>query len=123
MTSQLQVPRRVMIDTGVFLRWLDKAKDGESPACFEVVEHVLNNGGNVLFAAPSVAEVLRWGHASTIPRRRGFTVVAFDELAARELAMKLLLPRSVIEGAARRLADAHHERGVDVAESMMAIAA
>ena len=34
-----------------------------------------------------------------------------------------MLPRSVIEGAARRLADAHHERGVDVAESMMAIAA
>jgi hypothetical protein len=34
-----------------------------------------------------------------------------------------VLPRSVIDGATRRLADAHHGRGVDVAESMMAIAA
>lgn len=92
MRVEVRTPRRVMIDTGVFLRWIGDQQDADSLACFQVVEHVLSqSGGTVLFSAVSVAEVLRYGLASDIPRKVGFHVVAFDELAARQLAQRLPL--------------------------------
>lgn len=91
MRVEIRTPRRVMIDTGVFLRWVGDQQDADTDACYLVVEHVLSSGGTVLFAAPCVAEVLRYGLASSVPRKARFEVVGFDELAARKLAEKLPL--------------------------------
>ena len=86
-----QLPWRVSVDTGVFLRWLDKAKDADAPVCYAVLQAVVDKGGQIVLPAPAMAEILRNGHVAAIPHLSGLEVVAFDELAARTLASKLPL--------------------------------
>jgi len=90
-----ELPARVLVDTGVILRWLDPAKDDRAPACAELVDTLLHERREVLVAAPSVAEVLRFGPGTAVPHRRGLTVVSFDDEAARVVGSKL--PFSALE--------------------------
>ena len=87
-----QLPGRVLIDTGVLIRWLDPAKDSKAPPCLQLVDALLQHRSEVLIAAPSLAEVLRAG-GSAPPRRRGITVVPFDDAAATALGKKLPLSK------------------------------
>lgn len=50
---------------------------------------MLENGRQILIAAPSLAEMIRQeGKDPAIPRRRGVEVVAFDDRAAVELGRR-----------------------------------
>lgn len=92
-----RLPRKVMVDTGVFIRWLGNQQDHKALACSELVETLLAADSRIYLAAPALAEVLRWGSRSPIPRRRELIIAAFDELAARILGEHF--PLSELEAA------------------------
>jgi predicted nucleic acid-binding protein len=80
-----ELPKRVLVDTGVLLRWLKPKFDSKASACAELVDALLHANRDVLIAAPTIAEILRFGGGSDVPHRRGLIVVPFDDVAARVL--------------------------------------
>src|SRR5665213_28471 len=57
--------------------------------CEALWNAMLENGRQILIAAPSLAEMIRQeGKDYSIPRRRGVEVVAFDDRAAVELGRR-----------------------------------
>lgn len=79
------LPRKVMVDTGVFVRGLGQRLDEKAATCRELVGQLFSRDCRIYLAAPALAEMLRWGSASAIPRRRELVIAAFDERAARVL--------------------------------------
>jgi len=84
------LPQRALFDTGVVIRALgERPDDARSPMCEALWNAMLENGRQILIAAPSLAEMIRQeGKDYSIPRRRGVEVVAFDDRAAVELGRR-----------------------------------
>ena len=84
------LPQRALFDTGVVIRALgERPDDARSPTCEALWNAMLENGRQILIAAPSLAEMIRQeGKDNSIPRRRGVEVVAFDDRAAIELGRR-----------------------------------
>jgi predicted nucleic acid-binding protein len=80
------LPTSVLIDTNVFIRAMgDRPNDAASPDCKEFVEAMIAARRDILLAAPTVAEVLRFKRGTTLPVMDKFVVVPFDDDAARLL--------------------------------------
>jgi predicted nucleic acid-binding protein len=91
-----------MFDTGVLIRALNGQPDHpESPACRGLFEAMGAAGREVLIAAPTLAEYLRFGAPGAVPAVRGVSVAAFDDRAAR------FLGEHFPEGALHDLAKEH----------------
>lgn len=84
------LPQRALFDTGVVIRGLgERPGDDRSLTCEALWNAMLENGRQILIAAPSLAEMIRQeGKGYSIPRRRGVEVVAFDDRAAIELGRR-----------------------------------
>ena len=97
-----RLPQRALFDTTVVIRALgDRPADARSPACEALWEAMLQNGRQVLIAAPTIAEMARKeGARRSIPRRRGVEVVAFDDLAAELLGRSM--PNSILQAATQQ---------------------
>lgn len=82
--------KRVLIDTGILIRALgDRPQDPEAKACRDFWDAMLQHGRTILIAAPSIAEVVRFGVGAAadnpVPNVPGVEVVAFDQSAAMRL--------------------------------------
>jgi predicted nucleic acid-binding protein len=97
-----KLPQRALFDTTIVIRALgDRPDDARSPACEALWEAMLQNGRQVLIAAPTIAEMARKeGARRSIPRRRGVEVVAFDDLAAELLGRAM--PNSILQAATQQ---------------------
>ncbi|MFP2906144.1 type II toxin-antitoxin system VapC family toxin [Pyxidicoccus sp. 3LFB2] len=82
------LPRSALIDTGVFIRALRERQDKETPDCVDFVEAMLNQHCELIIAAPTLAEILRFKKGQQPPTMHGITVGAFDDEAARILGQK-----------------------------------
>jgi hypothetical protein len=79
-----KLPQRALVDTGVVIRALgERPDDLRSPTCEAFWNAMLENGREILIAAPSLAEVMRQEGKDSFPRRKGVEVVAFDDRAHR----------------------------------------
>jgi predicted nucleic acid-binding protein len=84
-----RLPQRALFDTGVVIRALgERPNDPRSPLCEALWEAMVENGRDILIAAPSIAEMIRQDGKGEIPHRRGVEVVAFDARAAELLGRK-----------------------------------
>jgi predicted nucleic acid-binding protein len=96
-----------LIDTNVFLRSFgDRPNDPASPACKAFVDAMLAARRDVLLAAPSVAEILRFKRGTQLPVMDRFVVVPFDDDAARILGMKF--PEELLLEWARKTNNPRH---------------
>jgi predicted nucleic acid-binding protein len=94
------LPQVALFDTGVVIRAQgDRPNEPESQTCVELWKTMLDTGREILIAAPTIAEILRFGGGQSVPRTRGIRVVSFDEPAARVLAQRF--PANVIKTAAQ----------------------
>jgi predicted nucleic acid-binding protein len=83
------LPQRALFDTGVVIRALgERPDDPRSPFCEALWEAMVDNGREILIAAPSIAEMIRQDGKGAIPHRRGVEVVGFDARAAEFLGRK-----------------------------------
>jgi predicted nucleic acid-binding protein len=81
---------RILLDSSVLIPALgDRPGDPWTPDCIECLRLLVNNRCTVLIAAPTLAEVLRFGKGKSVPRVDGVEVVSFDAQAARILANDL----------------------------------
>lgn len=95
------LPTSALIDTNVFLRAMgDRPNDAVSPDCKAFVEAMLTARRDVLLAAPTVAEVLRFKRGTQLPVMDRFVVVPFDDDAARLLGTAF--PEDVLLGWAKK---------------------
>jgi predicted nucleic acid-binding protein len=95
-----KLPQRALFDTTIVIRALgDRPDDPRSPACEALWEAMLQNGRQILVAAPTIAEMARkeGGAKRSLPRRKGVEVVAFDDLAAELLGRSM--PNTVLQTA------------------------
>ena len=84
-----RLPQRALFDTGVVIRALrERPEDPRSLICEALWEAMVENGREILIAAPSIAEMIRQDGKGVIPHRRGVEVVAFDARAAEFLGRK-----------------------------------
>jgi predicted nucleic acid-binding protein len=84
-----RLPQRALFDTGVVIRALrERPDDPRSATCEALWEAMVENGREILIAAPSIAEMIRQEGKGAIPHRRGVEVVAFDARAAEFLGRK-----------------------------------
>jgi predicted nucleic acid-binding protein len=85
-----RLPRRALIDTGILTRSMgDMPPDTETPVCREFYDAMLENGREILIAAPTVAEVIRANGKRSIPRTPQIEVLAFDQVAAEILGRQM----------------------------------
>jgi predicted nucleic acid-binding protein len=79
-----------MLDTGVLIRALRRriANDDER-VCRMLFDALMVHKKDVLVAAPSLAEAIRYDANFDVPRTRYVNVVAFDQAAARLCGSKL----------------------------------
>jgi predicted nucleic acid-binding protein len=95
-TDRDPLPRRPLIDTGVLIRALgERPDDRYSPICAGLFQDLLAASAEILIAAPSISEILRFGRSQPVPRYRLVQVVSFDERAADWLGNHL--PEAVLE--------------------------
>jgi predicted nucleic acid-binding protein len=84
-----RLPQRALFDTGVVIRALgERPEDPRSRFCEALWEAMVENGREILIAAPSIAEMIRQDGKGAIPHRRGVEVVGFDARAAEFLGRK-----------------------------------
>jgi len=77
------LPRRALIDTGVFIRALgEHPTDPRSADCKDFVAAMVAQGNDVLVAAPSLAEMIRGLPVPQPPSTGAIVIVAFDDQAA-----------------------------------------
>ncbi|NVJ09929.1 type II toxin-antitoxin system VapC family toxin [Myxococcus sp. AM001] len=101
------LPTSALIDTNVFLRSFgDRPNDKTAPACKEFVDAMLAARRDVLLAAPTVAEILRFRRGTQLPVMDRFIVVPFDDDAARFLGTTF--PEDVLVGWAKKTANPLH---------------
>ena len=87
-----RLPLRPLLDSGVFLRWLgERPGDPQTPLCRELVQTLIDEGRDILVAAPTISEVLRGWTGDEPPSTAEMRVVAFDNRAAHMLAARLPL--------------------------------
>lgn len=100
--DQKKIPAKVALDTTVVLRALGFAAD-PTGLCEELLRELIACRVEIQLPAPVLAEILR-GDIRRMPQvRSGFTVAAFDELAAircAELFPKEMLSAGDKDGAA-----------------------
>lgn len=76
----------VLIDSSVMIPALgDRPDDPWSNDCTECLKLLIRNRYRILVAAPTLAEIMRFGGGSLPPRTEGIEVVAFDQEAAKLL--------------------------------------
>jgi predicted nucleic acid-binding protein len=86
-SGRKDLPGRVAIDSGVLSRALDDMDpDADSPVCRSFWDSMLASSGEILIAAPTLAEVLRAKPGRVVPRTEGVEIVNFDQRAAEDLA-------------------------------------
>jgi predicted nucleic acid-binding protein len=90
-----RLPTRACVDNMVLVLGLGESKDPRAPACRAFFEAMEETRGRILIAAPTLAEYLRNGERSGIPRVAGIEPVAFDDIAATVLAREL--PRTILK--------------------------
>ncbi|MCA3014815.1 MAG: type II toxin-antitoxin system VapC family toxin [Myxococcaceae bacterium] len=82
------LPKRALIDTGVFIRALgEHPNDPRSADCKDFVDAMVAQGNDVLVAAPSLAEMIRGLPVPQPPSTGAIIIVAFDDQAAVVLGM------------------------------------
>jgi predicted nucleic acid-binding protein len=82
------LPVNALIDTNVFLRFLDERVDANTPACKDFCNAMIDARHQLWVAAPTIAEVSRH-KGKPVPRTNGITVVPFDDRAAEILGLKM----------------------------------
>ena len=82
MIDNVSLPNSAMIDTGILIRALGGQPDHPaSQACREFFEAMILGNHDILIAAPTLAEYLRFGKAESPPLHPHVIVAAFDERA------------------------------------------
>ena len=83
--DQNTLPQRALLDTNIVILALgDRPTDPRAPACRAFWEMMIECGRDMLIAAPTLAEIVRYS-GKPVPRRKGVEVVAFDSMAAQLL--------------------------------------
>ncbi len=83
------LPAVALIDTGVLIRALgERPNDPDTPECRAFVEAMVRHRREVLIAAPTLSEVLRFKRGQPAPTLEGIIVAAFDADAAIILGQK-----------------------------------
>ena len=99
MIDTAKLPRRALVDSNVLMRaYGDQPDDPRSSSCVEFFSGMLENSVEVLVAAPTLAEVIRF-RAAPPPRVAGIEIVAFDDYAA--FLLGTVFPMSTIKGIAQ----------------------
>ncbi len=87
MIDATRLPAQVLLDTGVLIRALgQRPQDPNAPACIELWDALIAKSRDIYIAAPSIAELLRFGLPLHVPLVSQVRVVAFDRVAAEECA-------------------------------------
>lgn len=80
------LPELPLIDTNVLIRGLgERPNDQHAPDCREFLKVMREQRRDILVAAPSIAEVLRFKRGKKPPVMEGLLIVPFDDEAARVL--------------------------------------
>ena|GEM_PF-1680228 len=87
MIDGARLPAQVLLDTGVLIRALgQRTQEPKALACIELWDALIAKSRDIYIAAPSIAEMLRFGLPLNVPLVRQVRVVAFDRVAAEECA-------------------------------------
>lgn len=107
MIDPAKLPKVAMLDTGVLVRALgDRPDHPDSLACKELFDAMVVHKREILIAAPTLAEYLRFGKVEPPPSFDRIAVVAFDDRCAAFLGERF--PEA-------RLHEWGHETGAPIA--------
>jgi hypothetical protein len=88
------LPARALFDTSVFVRGIRQISDSNTDICHDLFKAMVKADKQILIAAPTIAEVLRYRGAGKkpIPQYAQIEPGPFDDVCAELLGDKLPMP-------------------------------